>query len=159
MRIAWLAGALVLAGACGLAAEELPALYDADGKTAETARFFGKKHRVLLFAGIASPAEQAMLDLVQENLKRIRHAESAAVAVVFVAMTPRQADDYCRAREYGFPWLCDPSAAWLEPLRIDFLPTLVVQAPGGAETFRTTALSEELIRAVVRHPETRPAAK
>ncbi|MBI3894096.1 MAG: hypothetical protein HY303_21465 [Candidatus Wallbacteria bacterium] len=149
-------GLLLLCGTVLLAAPPPPKLFDADGKAVDFERRFGKRQRVLIFAGLGTPAEQAMLDLVQENIKRIRSAERSSVAVVFVAMTPRQADDYCRGREYEFPWLCDPSGSWLGPLGIDFLPTLIVQSPEGQTRYRTTALSAPLIRSVVRHPEQTP---
>ncbi|MBI2943349.1 MAG: hypothetical protein HYY25_04040 [Candidatus Wallbacteria bacterium] len=151
---------LLLAAVFGLTASaaELPPLFDADGKAVEAGAGPAKKHRILMFAGLDTPAEQDMLGLVQENLKRIRRSEAASLWVVFVARTPRQAADYCRAREYSFPWLCDPAARWLAPLEVDYLPTVVVLAPDGSVLYRATAISQMLVQSVLRHPERVPAA-
>lgn len=151
---------LLLAAAFGVTASaaELPPLFDADGKAVDAAAGPAKKHRILMFAGLDTPAEQDMLGLIQENLKRIRRSEAASLWVVFVAHTPRQAADYCRAREYSFPWLCDPAARWLAPLEVDYLPMVVVLAPDGSVRYRTTAISQTLVQSVVRHPERVPAA-
>ncbi len=151
---------LLLAGALGLLAgavrAELPAVRDASDRAVRLESFFGPRHRVLILAGLGTPAESAMLDVVNGSLQALRRRKDTRLAVVFMGLSARQAGQLCRQATYGFSWFADPGWELVGPLAVDFLPALLVLSPGGDVVYRASALSEALVRSVVKHPERVP---
>jgi hypothetical protein len=151
---------LLLAGALGLLAcaarAELPAVRDAGDREVRLESFFGARHRVLILVGLGTPAEAAMLDVVNGSLQALRRRRDTRLAVVFLGQSARQAGALCRQASYRFSWFADLGWTLAGPLAVDFLPALLVLSPGGEVVYRASALSEALVRAVVKHPERVP---
>lgn len=137
-------------------AAALPSVSSRTGERFDLERHFAGRRRVIVLAGLGTPAEVELLQQVQTHWKRLRKRHEGVLAVVFVGKTPRRAAELCEQQGYDFPWFCDPAGDLLGPLAVDFLPTLILAAASGGEVYRATALSDALIEAIMAHPERRP---